>query len=239
MLPPVLIIETGQPVAQLRRRGSFAHWIRCAAGLAPDEAIVCRVADGEPLPRMEGFGGVLVTGSPAMVTERADWSEASAHWLHAAAAKGLPVLGICFGHQLLAHAFGGRVGFNPRGREMGTVEVALEPAAAADPLFRRLPQRFAAHATHLQTVLEPPPGAVRLARSAGDEWQAFRIGDAVWGVQFHPEFGTRAMRAYIAARAGVLREEGAEPRLLHAAVRATPWARSLLPSFVRLLRHRR
>src|SRR5690606_19105267 len=101
--------------------------------------------------------------------------------------------------QLLAHALGGAVDYNPRGREMGTVEVALAGHAATDPLFEGLPETLAAHATHLQTVLAPPPGATVLARSALDDCQAFRWGEATWGLQFHPEFSTGMMRGYIHA----------------------------------------
>lgn len=236
---PFLILETGEPVAHLRRHGGFAHWVRVAAGLPRDAAVVCRVGFGEALPRNEGFAGAFVTGSAAMVTERRPWSEATAAWLRRAGEAGLPLFGVCYGHQLIAHAFGGTVGDNPRGREMGTVAIAAEPAATADPLFGDLPAQFAAHATHEQTVLAPPAGAVRLARSPMDDWQAFRVGEAAWGVQFHPEFGTRAMRGYIAARAEKLADEGADPGALLDAVRPTPWARSLLPRFVRLASTRR
>jgi GMP synthase (glutamine-hydrolysing) len=229
---PFLLLETGTPLATLRRRGGFAHWIRVAAGLAPHDAVVCRVAFGDPLPAVRGFAGVLVSGSATMVTERQPWSERTADWLREATAS-TPVLGICYGHQLLAHAFGGVVGDNPAGREMGTTDVELHPAAAQDALFAGLPERFAAHTTHLQSVLVPPPGAQVLARSARDACQAFRVGTQAWGVQFHPEFSADAMRGYITGRAAALRAEGEDPHGLHRAVRPAPLARLLLHRFVR------
>ncbi|MBN8262801.1 MAG: gamma-glutamyl-gamma-aminobutyrate hydrolase family protein, partial [Xanthomonadales bacterium] len=129
MSPPFLIIETGQPVASMRRHGSFAHWIRVAAGLGRDDAILVDVERGDALPERAGFAGAIITGSAAMVTERRDWSERSAGWLREAAHAGLPLLGICYGHQLIAHALGGEVGDNPNGREMGTVCIELADAA--------------------------------------------------------------------------------------------------------------
>jgi GMP synthase (glutamine-hydrolysing) len=234
---PFLILETGQPLPPLRRLGPFSHWIRVAAGLRAQETAVCRVIDGQRPLHPHHYAGVLVTGSGAMVTERLDWSEHSAQWLRDAADAGLPLFGICYGHQLLAHAFGGEVGYNPRGREMGTVPVDLHGEARHDPLFARLPERVAAHATHLQTVLKPPAEAQVLARSAQDDCQAMRIGDRIWGVQFHPEFSTRMMRGYIHARRVELEREGRCHRQLHREVRPAPLAREVLRRFVRHARH--
>lgn len=235
---PFLIIETGRPVPSLRRLGPFTHWIRVAAGLSAHDTTVCPVLDGAHLPDPRRYAGVLITGSAAMVTERQHWSERSAEWLREAEAGGLPLFGICYGHQLLAHAFGGEVGFNPRGREMGTVPVRLQPEAALDPVFGGLPAELPAHTTHLQTVLAPPKDAVVLARSDRDDCQAFRIGEHSWGVQFHPEFSAQMMRGYIQARGADLQREGTCPRGLARSVRPAPRARDVLRRFVRHARQR-
>ena len=113
---PFLILETGQPVATMRRYGRFPHWIRVAAGLAAGDTVVADVARGAALPARDGFAGIIVTGSAAFVTDRADWSELSVDWLREAAHAGTPLLGICYSHQLLAHALGGEVAYNPAGR---------------------------------------------------------------------------------------------------------------------------
>jgi GMP synthase (glutamine-hydrolysing) len=235
---PFLIIETGTPLAHLRRHGSFGHWIRVAAGLHGRQVRHCRVMEGEPLPPAAAHAGVLVTGSGAMVTERADWSERSADWLRDAAHAGLPLFGICYGHQLLAHALGGEVGYNPRGREMGTVPVAPSAAAANDPLLSGLGESFVAHTTHLQSVLQPPPQAQVLASSERDDCQAFRWGQAVWGVQFHPEFSAGMMRGYIQARSDALTSEGTCPRQLLEQVRPAPQARRVLRRFIHVAQAR-
>lgn len=239
MHAPFLILETGQPVASMRRHGAFPHWIRVAAGLDADDAVICRVADGERLPRRDGFAGVLVTGSAAMVTERRDWSERSAQWLRDAAHDGVPLFGICYGHQLLAHALGGEVGDNPAGREMGTVALALHAQASDDPLFAGLPASMPAQATHLQTVLRAPEHATVLATSEQDDCHAFRWRDHVWGVQFHPEFSTRHMRGYLRARCDALAGEGRCHKRLSRDVSAAPDARKVLRRFVRHARRLR
>ena len=233
MSAPFLILETGQPVASMRRHGRFPHWIRVAAGLACDEAVVVDVEGGEALPRREGFAGAIVTGSGAMVTDRHAWSEASADWLRDAAHAGLPLFGICYGHQLIAHALGGEVGWHPQGREMGTVEIERLAASNQDPLFAGLPARLPAQATHLQSVLRIPDGATLLARSGHDPVHAYRWRDSVWGVQFHPEFSTTHMRGYVRARREALRGEGHCPARTERGVSATPHARHVLRRFVR------
>lgn len=237
MTPRFLILQTGQPVPSQRRHGGFAHWIRVAAGLRSHEAEVVDVEAGEPLPSHRDYAGVLVSGSPAMVTERLDWSERSAGWLHDAAHAGLPILGICYGHQLLAHALGGEAGDNPRGREMGTVEVRLEDAAGMDPLFAGLPSTFRAQVTHRQSALRMPEGSVLLATSDLDACQAFRWGRATWGLQFHPEFSAGRMHGYVRSRADALCAEGHDPDAMSRNIGAAPVARKVLRRFIQHARN--
>ena len=219
----------------MRRHGGFPHWIRVAAGLERDDAVVVNVeARRSRCPSREGFAGVIVTGSGgdghrARRLERA----LAPQWLRDAAHAGLPLFGICYGHQLLAHALGGEVDYNPAGREMGTVDLELHPQADDDPLFAGLPPQFPAQATHLQTVLRAPDGATVLATSAHDACHAFRWGDRAWGVQFHPEFSATHMRGYVRAREDALAREGRCHKQLARGVGATPHARRVLRRFVR------
>jgi GMP synthase (glutamine-hydrolysing) len=231
-MKPFLILETGEPVPSLRRHGGFPDWIRVASGLHVTEVRVCRVLADEALPAATDFAGVLVTGSAAMVTERHPWSERSAEWLRDAAHAGQSIFGICYGHQLLAHALGGTVGDNPAGREMGTIAIKLRDEAKADPLFGALPEAFGAQSSHLQSVLAPPEGARVLAASDKDAVQAFAWGEHAWGVQFHPEWATNHMREYLHARRMALIREGSDPKQMRRDVAATPHARGLLRRFV-------
>ncbi len=198
-MPTVIIIKTGGTMASLKsRRGDFEDWILAGMGIEDRQARVVDVAAGQPLPPAANAGGVIITGSHEMVTDRREWSERTASWLAEAASGGTPLLGICYGHQLLAHALGGVVDYNPRGEEMGTTEVTLLSAAFRDPLLDGLPATITVHVSHSQSVIRLPPGAVRLAENAWDANQAFRIGACAWGVQFHPEFDAEIMRAYAA-----------------------------------------
>lgn len=237
-MKPFLIIETGKPVPSLKRHGGFPDWIRVASGLHVRDVKVCNVEAGETLPDTSKFTGVLITGSGAMVTERHDWSERSAEWLHDAAHRQQAIFGICYGHQLLAQTLGGQVDYNPKGREMGTVSVALNTHAKNDPLFGELPETIDVHATHMQTVLKAPEDATVLASSSKDDCQAFRWKDHIWGVQFHPEFSTEHMREYIHVRRMALIQEGSEPKAMRKAVSAAPHARQILRNFVQYAKTR-
>jgi GMP synthase (glutamine-hydrolysing) len=232
-----LIVKTGGTMPDVRaQRGDYEAWIAAGLGYAPGDVDVVAVAEGEPLPAPDAPAGVVVTGSSAMVSAREPWSERTGEWLVRAAQTGTPVLGICYGHQLLAHALGGEVGRNPRGREIGTVVVRRLDAAQRDPLLGGWGDAEPAHVTHLESVLALPPGAVRLAESDLDPVQAFAVGERAWGVQFHPEFDAATTRAYITARRDKLRGEGLDADALLAGVRETPGGPRLLRRFAELIR---
>ncbi|MCH8499866.1 MAG: glutamine amidotransferase [Marinobacter sp.] len=231
----VVILKTGSTYPSIRASlGDFQDWFKRALpeGLGVE---VVNVAAGESPGQPQDWAGVIVTGSPAMVTERADWSEATAAWLAQAVAQSIPVLGVCYGHQLLAHALGGQVDYHPAGRESGTWEVQLLPAADQDALFGGMPSSFPVHLTHRQSVLQLPEGAVRLAANTFEPHQAFRVGSCAWGVQFHPEFTAEIMRAYLDVQRPDLEKEGQDASQLLAAVTDAPAATALLARFGRLV----
>lgn len=236
MTRPLVILKAGSAMAAVRQRfGDFEDWLREGLMLPDDAVRVVRVEDGEELPRPKECGGVVITGSHAMVTDNLPWSVALAAWLPEVVAMRIPLLGVCYGHQLLAAALGGRVDYHPQGPEIGTVAVELLPAAADDPLFAGLPASFPAQAFHSQSVLALPPGAVPLARNGFESHHAFRLGACAWGVQFHPEYTQGVMAAEIAADTEQLTADGLTPSTLLVTVRECPEAASLLARFARLV----
>jgi GMP synthase (glutamine-hydrolysing) len=217
-MPPLLIVKTGRADSIVSARlGDFEDWIADGLGPGSPPIEVCNVQEGGRLPAPRALAGAVVTGSSAMVTSREPWSERTANWLADAVSLGLPVLGICYGHQLLAHALGGRVATNPRGREVGTVPLNLTSDAAGDLLLGGSPSPTPVQTTHLESVVELPRGVVALASSVLDPNHAFRVGSS-WGVQFHPEFSSEVMRAYLEARRVLLASEGLDVERLLAQV---------------------
>ncbi|MGH7296683.1 MAG: glutamine amidotransferase, partial [Polyangiaceae bacterium] len=176
--------------------------------------------------------GFVITGSSASVTERAPWMLRAEGLVREIEAAGAPLLGICFGHQMVAQALGGEVRRNPRGREIGTVRVER---AADDPLFAGLPSAFEANATHVDSVVRLPARAEVLASTSLDPVAAFRVGPAVRAVQFHPEFDADAIRGYLEARAHLIRDEGKDPAALLAGVRDDTRGRDVLRNFARMV----
>ena len=237
MNAPLLIVKTGSTLPEIReRRGDFEDWITARLAWSAERVRVVDVysSEGSPeaLPDPESVAGIIVTGSGAMVSHREPWSEATAAWLARVARSETPCLGICYGHQLLAHALGGRVGPTPGGREMGTLGVRLEGGAADEAsLLADLPGTTSLQVTHVESVLELPSGAQRLATTALDVNHAFRLGQSIWGIQFHPEFDADVMRRYIAARRENLESEGFDADALQAKVRETPHGDLILSRF--------
>jgi len=236
-MKPILIIKTGHTVQKaFERAGDFEKWIIDGMQAKAAEFTVVSVYQDEKLPAHDAIAGVVITGSPAMVTDQLDWSEYTADWLRHALVTRLPMLGICYGHQLLAHAFGGQVDYHPQGREIGTVEVNLLDGSEQDPLFSRMGRRFSAHVSHMQSVTRLPAGAKVLGSNDFEAYHAVQFAENIWGCQFHPEFNALVMRAYIEERQETLREEGLDVEKILAGIQETPGASSLMLEFYRMIK---
>ena len=228
--PRLVIVQTGTAADALREaHGDYPRWFMKALGY---ELPVVRAHEGEKLGDRLQCDGVIVTGSPLSVMERAPWMEELGQRLLRVGHSGTPVLGVCFGHQLLARAAGGEVILNPRGREIGTVQVQLTQAGTRDPLFAwaRGSSEISCQATHVDAVDPLPPGATLLASNENSPAQAYRLSETIACVQFHPEMTPDAMRELIASRADKIAAEGLDAQALVNAVRATESA-ALLKAF--------
>jgi len=233
----VCLYVVGEPPAEVAAdQGDFTAMFRRAAATGEVDLVPWDGASGA-LPDLGAWDGVVITGSPASVTEPEPWMEAAIELIRQAHDRAVPLLGVCFGHQLIGAAFGGAVVVNPSGWEVSTWEIELAPAGRADPLFAGLPDRFAANCVHRDAVdpatLAAGNGVTVLAGNPATPVQAIAAGPLVRGVQFHPEFDAAAIRGYLRSRADLLADDGLDPVALAARASDAPHARAVLGNFLK------
>jgi GMP synthase (glutamine-hydrolysing) len=201
----ILVVEH-EPSCPLDR---FAGWLADAGAMID----TLRPYAGAPLPPRPAHDALVVLGGHmgAYDDAEAPWLPGVRDLLAAAVADGTPTLGICLGAQLLAVACGGRVEVGGPGPEAGVVDARWRAEAADDPLMAGLPDPFPGPSMHHDAVTELPTGAVWLAETAMYPHQAFRLGAAAWGVQFHPEVSLPTFTEWARLDAPDLREWGHDP----------------------------
>ncbi|MCF6744855.1 type 1 glutamine amidotransferase [Blastococcus sp. KM273128] len=177
----------------------LGEWLR-AAGLELDER---RLGLGAGLPAaLDGYDGLLVLGGPqSSLDDEATSPELVGvrELLRQALAADLPTLAVCLGAQLLAQVGGGRTRVGVDGPEVGATLVAKRDAADADPVFRPLPLSPDVVQWHHDEISELPAGATLLAGNPHYPHQAYRVGTAVYGLQFHIETTPEMVRAWAAS----------------------------------------
>lgn len=228
----ILIMKTGNTIESFLKRGEdFEDWFIAVSGYDSNFFAVRSMHLYEELITLENLAGLIITGSPAYITDEAPWNLIGAEYIRKVHEAEIPILGVCYGHQLVAWAFKGEVAFNNRGREIGTVRIQKTTAANDDLLFSALPQSFNVQVSHQQSVVKIPDGALRLAGSDFEPNQAYRLGTKTWGIQFHPEFSVDIIRAYIKERREDIENEGLQPEALLEATAETLDSANLLNRF--------
>ena len=151
-------------------------------------SIPVRIYEGEPIPDLVGYHALILSGGEYSPEEfEAPFFQAERDRVLLAIEEGMPIFGVCLGHQLLAHWLGGKVERGPW--EVGWYEVTLTPAGLNDPLFGDISPQFYAFLWHCDQITQLPTGALNLTSSELCAVQAFRYGDLpVWGVQFNLQF---------------------------------------------------
>lgn len=180
--------------------------------LRPDwDYRVYRTCDGELPASPDGLGGVVITGSPASVNDDLPWIDAACGFVRQLHARRVPTVGLCFGHQLIAKALGGRVE-RAAGWGLGVGQVKL---LGTEPWMQPPQARLTLFAAHQDQVTQLPPGARLLG---GDDFcplGCFTVGtrghpdhlDHLLAIQYHPELGRAFMRELLDHLDGVLPAE--------------------------------
>ena len=182
------------------------------------------LAWGSPPPRaIDDYGAVLVFGGSmhADQDENHPWLREENLFIQRLLDRHVPLFGVCLGVQLIAKAEGAAVYPLPGEPEIGWVPVELTEAAASDPVFGRLPERFDSFNWHYYTY-DVPAGAVELVRSPRCN-QAFRLGEAAWGIQFHAEVTLETIHSWLADKDGLPLDQDRDELLAECESRIGEW----------------
>src|SRR5690606_14345173 len=205
--------------------GHLSGWL----GLPCD---VVRPYKEEEIPERAADGLIVLGGeAAAWEDERFPWLPATRALLRRAVEDGTPTLGVCLGAQLLTSACGGTVERGAAGLEAGVCELDARPAAAGEPRRSRIARAPAVQSLR-DAMTERPPGAVSLRPGGRCPNRAYRLGEAAWAVQFHPEATPEIFASWAA---GIGQEQLTEQvRAAAPTLRAT-W-RPVAEAFARVVR---
>jgi len=208
----ILILKAGSSYNNIRTDyGDFEDWIKERMNLNEDEYFVHPIGNYQNLPPDLHFKGIIITGSHSMVTNIKPKGSKICNWLLSAQKSAIPILGICYGHQLLSLLVDGSVEYNANGTIIGSTRTYLTQAGQQDKLIGGFPPHFEVYKAHKQSVSRLPKSAEILATSESGRIDVFRLNKSTWGVQFHPEFDQNITRAYIHEQSEELIDEGLDP----------------------------
>jgi len=203
------------------------------AGILMDTWDVQNDSVGRPdLEKLEQYSGVISLGAHAGVLEeeKHPWMSHERAIMQWALETETPLLGLCFGSQLLASAAGGRI-YKAETGEFAWTKVNMLPEAAHDPVLGVLGETADAFQFHYDSF-DLPKDAVLLGESDGTI-EAFRVGSSAWATQFHPEVGLSQQLAWLSTYRGAFLREGidideqiAKSHELAASYRKQAWALS-------------
>lgn len=182
---------------------------------------------------LDQFDGLIISGSPASANDDTPWIRAELALIEQAERRDMPVLGVCFGAQLLGRAYYGAAAVRRSSRaELGWYRVCR--TGQEDALFAGLPGQFSSFQFHIEEV-SPQAGMQVLAYSPEVAVQAFRVGSKrVWGTQFHFEVTPQAGRDFLRKTRRIYEPRGFMYETMIAGARPTEIAPQLLRNFLNL-----
>ncbi len=209
-----ILFVMAQPRELIRNLGLTTEdtdWFKEALGLPKDTDRLRTVhAIEDTLPETVEESGIIIGGSAHSAYEDAPWIHRLEDFIRAMAAQKKPILGVCFGHQLVVQYLGGKVEKNSLGREVGVNNIDLTTAGSNDLLFKGITPQFQSVESHEDVVTQLPQleKVAVLAHNPKSPHQALSLGEWVRTVQFHPEITSDVLAKRVQARADILIKEG-------------------------------
>ena len=186
-MPHVTIIETGIVSPKNRElHGSYPQMFERMIGAADTSVTfdTVSITSGEPLPDIGGLEAILITGSPAGVYDAFEWIEPLEAFVRKADDRKVPMVGVCFGHQLIAQALGGIARKSEKGFGLGRHVYDVAPGNGVIE-----GSRIALACSHQDQVITPPAGATTILSSEFTPYAGLLYaGGITLSVQPHPEF---------------------------------------------------
>lgn len=199
----ITILETGRAPGRLsedypRYPEMFVSLLQAADRNLSFETV--KLVDGAPPPDPAGIEAALITGSPSGVYDDTPWMAPLRRFVREAWEAKTPVVGVCFGHQIIADALGGDVRKSDKGWGVGR---HIYDVVERRPWMTGARDKLSLAVSHQDQVIVPPPGAATLARSAHTDHAMLAYdGAPMMSVQGHPEFGDEFVSALYLARKG-------------------------------------
>ncbi len=192
---PLLIIRAGNTHAKARAMfGDFDSFIIQGFSKKPDNYLVLNAQVQPKYPELKKLSGIIITGAHENVTDKAAWMMHLQGFIIKAHNVGTPLLGICFGHQIIGETLGGKVDYTDVG-EYGIIEINTSNDSTIFNM--EFPSNFYAYASHSQSIIKLPEKAKSHASSKDEPNHIVSFGGKTWGLQFHPEFNSKIMKIYL------------------------------------------
>ena len=141
----------------------------------------------------------IITGSASSVMSKENWIIKLEKKIRYAYKKNIPILGVCFGHQIISSALGGEVIRNEKGWELGSYKLKINKEGQINSIFKDVLIEDYFYFSHQDIVTKIPSEGKELARN-NMGLQSFSIGNNIFGVQFHPEFSANIIKKYVEVR---------------------------------------
>jgi len=195
----IIILNCGPGLAEVRNEfGIAVEWIQRAVDGSKFKFTSMDVYDGA-MPNYDDGDAWIITGASESVYDDLDWIVELELVIKQAIEVEKPILGICFGHQLLVQGMGGKVEKNSKGWDLGSYPMV---EMVDHHLFNNINTNDYFYNSHQDIVADLPNGCISLAYNKMGN-QAFRYGKRIYGVQFHPEFTHSIMKKYVEVRQGM------------------------------------
>ena len=195
----IAVISNGPGLEQVKEEyGHSYQWVQDVCDI---EGVQFRQYNAYKgiLPQLSDGDGWIITGSAKSVYDDIDWIVELEMLIKKAYDIEKPILGICFGHQLVAQALGGIVEKNNKGWELGSSSIIINDIGLSSPIFKDVLIDDYFYMSHQDVVIKLPKEAVELASNEKGN-QSYSIGDYIYGVQFHPEFPYSVTKKYAKIR---------------------------------------